>query len=459
MVSEILSSLDHDSGINLLTAWIEAQMAYRRQPGLSIALVSDQKLLWAKGFGYADVEKKKLATPKTRYRIASITKLFTATAVMQLRDEGKLSLDDNVIDHLSWFNPKKTFDERPPVKIWHLLTHTSGLPRESASPYWTDMQFPTREEMIKTLATQEAVAPTETLWKYSNLALSVAGEVVQAASGMPYADYVEKKILQPLGMKDTFVNSPDPDDPLLARGYSRKLPEGPRTLCGFTDCKGITPAANITTTVEDLAKFAMLQFRDNPCGGRQILSGSTLSEMHRPHWIQPDWKEGWGIGFNILHINGVTYIGHGGAVSGYRTNLRINPVEKMAVIVFTNANDGLPVAYTEKAFQWLTSSIHNWTTDKPGVFNFQKWHGRYRSSGSDMQTLTLNDSLYAIDPTQLDPAPTLIKLTQIEDDKFIMDPEMGTGSFGEYLVFQRDGKGRVSRVKVGENFTEPIKHW
>lgn len=168
-------------------------MAYRGQPGLSIALVSDQKLLWAKGFGYANVEKKKHATPKTRYRIASITKLFTATAVMQLRDEGKLSLDDNVVDHLPWFKPKKTFDERPPVRIWHLLTHTSGLPRESSSPYWTDMQFPTREEMIKTLSTQEAVAPTETLWKYSNLALSVAGEVVQVASGMPILNTLRKR--------------------------------------------------------------------------------------------------------------------------------------------------------------------------------------------------------------------------------------------------------------------------
>ena len=457
MVSEILGRLDLDSGLNMLTAWIESQMAYRGQPGLSVAIVSDQKLVWSRGFGYADIERKIEATPSTRYRIASITKLFTSTAVMQLRDRGKLSLDDEVASHLSWFKLKKGYPEAPPIKIWHLLTHTSGLPREAATPYWTDSNFPTREQIIKLLKTQNAAAPTEKLWKYSNLALTLAGEIVQEVSGKPYTEYVEKNILKPLGMKDTLVRSPAKDDPMLAKGYGRRLPDGTRTIAPYTDCRGITPAANMTTTVEDLARFAMLQFRDGPEGGTQILRGSTLREMHRPHWLQPDWKEGFGIGFRVSRIGGKSYVGHGGAVQGFRTHIRLNTDEKIGVIVLANSDDGLPLSYAEKVIQWLTYPLmreHTIIEDK----KFRAYEGRYRDTWSDMQVLALNGILHGVDPSQVDPGPTLIRLEPDGEHSFKMYPEEGTGSYGENMVWEFE-KGKVLRVKRGENYTYPVEKW
>jgi CubicO group peptidase (beta-lactamase class C family) len=459
MVSEILGRLDLPSGIDMFTAWVEAQMAYRGQPGLSIAVVSDQKLVWAKGFGYADAEKGVKATPKTRYRIASITKLFTSTAIMQLRDKGKLSLEDDVSSHLDWFKLKKSYTDSPPIKIWHLLTHTSGLPRESATPYWTDSNFPTREQIIKLLSTQVAAAPTETLWKYSNLALTVAGEIVQEVSGTPYADYVEENILKPLGMKDTLVKPPSPDDPMLAKGYGRRLPDGTRSISPYTDCKGITPAANMTTTAEDLAKFAMLQFRDGKEGGKQILRGSTLCEMHRPHWLQPDWKEGFGIGFRVSRIGGKSYVGHGGAVQGFRTQIRLSPDDKVGVVVLTNSDDGAPISYTEKAHQWLTYPLTRGETETKRVEKpYAAYESRVRDTWSDMQTLTLNGGLYAVDPTQLDPAPTLIRLEPNGEHTFKMYPEEGSGSYGENMVFEF-AKGKLAKVKRGENYTYPVAKW
>ncbi len=458
MVSEILGCLDLPSGIDMLTAWIEAQMAYRGQPGLSIAVVNDQKLIWSRGFGYADVERKIEATPKTRYRIASITKLFTSTAIMQLRDKGKLSLEDEVAAHLSWFKLKRDYPDSPPIRIWHLLTHTSGLPREAPTPYWTDSNFPTREQVMKLLSTQVAAAPTETLWKYSNLALTVAGEIVQEVSGTPYAEYVEEHILKPLGMKDTLVLPPAPDDPMLAKGYGRRLPNGSRSVSPYTDCKGITPAANMTTTAEDLAKFAMLQFRDGPEGGKQILRGSTLREMHRPHWLQPDWKEGFGIGFKLSRIGGKTFVGHGGAVQGFRTHIRTSPDDKVGVVVLTNSDDGLPISYAEKAIQWLT---HPLTKGKAGKQDrtYTTYEGRLRDAWSDMQTLTLNGVLHAVDPSQSDPAPTLIRLEPNGEHAFKMYPEEGSGSHGENMVWEFDKRGKVARVKRGENYTYPVEKW
>jgi CubicO group peptidase (beta-lactamase class C family) len=118
------------AALTVLDAWITATVAQREQPGLSIGIVYDQDLIWAKGYGYADLQRQVPATPTTIYRIASISKLFTATAIMQLRDAGKLRLDDAVSDRLSWFSIKKTYEGGPPITVRNLITHTSGLPRE-----------------------------------------------------------------------------------------------------------------------------------------------------------------------------------------------------------------------------------------------------------------------------------------------------------------------------------------
>src|SRR5207247_268625 len=166
------------SALKLLDALTATQVAYRQQPGLSIAIVSDQEMIWAKGYGYADVDKRVPATPATIYRMASHTKMFTAIAVMQLRDAGKLRLDDPVVKYLPWFKPQPASPDDPPVTIRHLLTHTSGLPREAAAPYWSDFNFPTRAEVVRGVAIQHAVSASEPKWKYSNLALAVPGEVV-----------------------------------------------------------------------------------------------------------------------------------------------------------------------------------------------------------------------------------------------------------------------------------------
>src|SRR2546426_4109570 len=126
------------SHLRLLEAWIASQMAYRGLPGLSIGIVYDQNLMWSKGFGYSDVEKKTPATPSTIYRMASVTKLLTATAMMQLRDHGQLGLDDPVAKYLPWFQIRNRYPDALPITIRHLLTHTSGLPRDAAFPYWMD---------------------------------------------------------------------------------------------------------------------------------------------------------------------------------------------------------------------------------------------------------------------------------------------------------------------------------
>jgi len=196
--------------IGLLEIWTDAQVAYQQIPGASMAVVHDQELVWSAGFGLANRERGVEATPQTIYSICSISKLFTSIGVMQLRDAGQVRLDDPVARHLSWFTIRDAYPDAPPVTIEGLLTHSSGLPRESDTPYWSapDFRFPTHDEIVRRLPEQEELYPAQTYHQYSNLGLTLAGEIVAAVSGQPYDGYVRDRILTPLGLASTTPEIP-----------------------------------------------------------------------------------------------------------------------------------------------------------------------------------------------------------------------------------------------------------
>ena len=450
------------SSIGLLSAWIEWQMAHSGLPGLSIGILHDQELVWAAGFGRAGLEPARPATPDTLYRIASITKLFTSTALLQLRDAGKLRLDDPVVRHLPWFRIGRVPADAPETTIRHLLTHTAGLPREAGFPYWTDGAFPTAAQIRERLATQQAALPAEAEWKYSNLGLTLAGEIVAAVSGQAYPEYVADHILEPLGMLRTWVTTPPADHPDLATGYARRLPAGGRAAAPFTDGRGITPAANMTTCVSDLARFAMLQFRDGPAGGAQILRGSTLREMQRVHWLEPDWEAGWGLGFRIVRTRGKTYVGHGGSLRGYRTLVHLCPADRIGVIVLTNADDGNPLQFAEKAFQWVAPAILTIVAPPAPAgppAGWQRYAGRYRNPWGDVQVLAVDGRLAMVDPSLPDPMLAITWLHPTAEHTFRSETKNGFGSHGEPVVFELGADGGVARLKIGENFMTPVTEW
>jgi len=447
------------SAIDLLEAWIEAQRVARELPGMSIGIVHDQALVWSRGFGWADLERREPATADTLYRIGSITKLFTATALLILRDAGKLHLDDPLTAHLPWFQMKAAAADAGTITIRHLLTHTSGLPREGAFPYFTDSRFPTIEDIRARLPMQERPLPTETRWKYSNLGATLAGEVVAAVAGEPYVDFVRRRILAPLGMTATMVATPEPAHPRLATGYGRRLLGS--TPTPFNDLRGLTAAGNMTTSVTDLARFAMLQLRGGVAGGAQILSGRTLAEMHRVHWLEPEWQAGWGLGFRLLRVRGKTLVGHGGAVRGFRSNLQICPSDKIAVVAFVNSDDADAWLYADKALEWVGSAITAVTKPAPRTADpaWQRYVGRYRNAWRDIQIVVRGGELVAIAPDGPDPLLAPSTLTPVAEHTFRVETTDGYGIPGELVVFETDPAGRVTRARFGENYSERIGTW
>jgi D-alanyl-D-alanine carboxypeptidase len=445
-----------DSAIKVLDAWIAARVADREQPGLSIGIVYDKELIWSKGYGFADVGKKLPATPATLYRIASITKLFTTTAILQLRDAGKLQLDDPVSSYLPWFKIQNKHPEGPAVTIRHLLTHTSGLPRDATGLNWNDLTFPGRDDMIRKLPDQETVFPTETQWKYSNLAMSLAGEIVAAVSSEPWERYIEDRILTPLEMMSTRT-LPKPGMPGLAVGYGRRVPGEHRRVRPFVDIEAERPAGNIASNVEDLARFVSLQMRDGSQGGARVLKGSTLREMHRVQWLRKDWTGGWGLGFGVRRFGEQVRIFHGGSLPGHRTQIELAPAEKLGAIVLTNADDGDPGRYIDQAFTLLTPAVKR-TTEPPKPLraadpSWNKYAGVYASDQSDVKVMVLDGELTLVAPEDENPWETRILLKPVAPHTFRMTTtSFSYGAIGELLTFEVDQDGRVTRMKTANSY-------
>ncbi len=447
--------------IELLELWIEEQMAYRQMPGLTIGIVYDQELIWAKGYGYADLEQQVPATSQTLYRIGSVTKLFTATAIMQLRDAGQLRLDDPIKRHLPWFQIQNRFPDAPDIIFWHLLTHTSGLPRNAAFPHWTDHKFPTREELIAALPDQELVYPPGSRVKYSNLGATLAGEVVRAVSGESYETYIHEHILEPLGMTSSGVIAGQEELVRMAAGYTQRNPpdSGHRVIPHY-ETKGMAAMGNMYSTVEDLARLLALQFRDGPAGGNQILKGSTLREMRRVHWLYSSWNSGRGLEMLVARHNGKTIVYRTGSLAGHQAYIMFNPAEKIGVICLANADDAEPRRLGNKAYDAVSPAIVKAVTPKPEKKKadpaWKRYLGEYVDPwGWEYKVLILNSELIIYEynyPPEDDPRDGASLLVPVSKHTF------RRASDGKPVTFEVGTKGKIERIRWGYDYIYPKDH-
>jgi CubicO group peptidase (beta-lactamase class C family) len=452
------------NALGLLEVWVDAELAFQHLPGISMAVVYDQDPLWSRGFGVTDLDTEKPTTPRTIYSICSISKLFTSIGVMQLYDQGKLRLDDRVDTLIPWFNLKEAHQNSGPITVRGLLSHASGLPRESDFPYWTgpDFQFPTREEIKAKISSQETLYPAEAYFQYSNLGLTLAGELIHQLSGQSYSEYMQTRILDPLGLQDTFPEMPfDEQGKRLATGYGTLTREGTRPKMPFFQAQGIAPAAGYASTVEDLAKFASWQFRLLEKEGTEILKASTLREMQRVQWIDPDWKEGTsrGLGFWVRRQDETTFVGHGGSCPGYRSELRLNPSEKIAVVFMTNAMSIDPTVFTRRAHQMvgkaISEAVKNPGKGIPDDPALVKYTGLYRGDWGETAVIHWKGALAFLELPTNDPVGDLETLRQETAGTFRR--VRSDGSLGEQIRFDLDASGQVFRMWRHSNYDAKVR--
>jgi CubicO group peptidase (beta-lactamase class C family) len=424
---------DYRDAFTLIEVWLDAQKDFDKLPGISAIIVDDQDVIWEGAYGYSNVEEKVKAKPNTLYSICSISKLFTSVAIMTLYDEGKLRLDDTVDDLLPWYDLKQAFPESGPITVRSIMTHSSGLPRESAYPYWTapEFDFPCREEVKGKLSDQETLYPASTYFQYSNLGLTLLGEIVEEVSGMPYDDYIEKTILKPLKMNDTRTVLPEKKyGKQLAVGYAMLDRQGVREKLNLFQAEGIKPAAGFSSNVLDLADFAKWVLRLRDAKEPEILKPATLRNMHNVHWMDPDFSTTWGLGFGVHEgSDGCKWVGHNGS-SPYHYAHAMNDILLEASTSAEDTADRLDLS------------------DYIGNYSEQPWYAEtYMGSWYG--------KLVCLDLPAEDPVDNMTFLEYIDKDTFrrIRD----NGELGEIVTFQRDEKGKVVSYKWFENYSKKIK--
>lgn len=438
----------HRDALRWVERWLQAQTEFDQVPGLSAAVVLGQETVWSRGFGFSDHARRVPAKPDTLYSICSISKLFTAVAVMQQWEAGRLHLDDDIATHIADFGLQRSDPAGGPITIEALLTHSAGLPREGARAYWTapDFVFPTREQWLQDLKAQASYMNAGERYQYSNLGMALLGEVVERRSGQAYAAYVQQHILGPLGLKDTRPFMPRDQGERLAQGFGARKRDGSRDPVPAFDTRGLAAAAGFTSSVLDLSRFAAWQFRLRKAGQPEVLKPATLRGMQRQHFVDADGTA-LGLGFFVAKDGGKSLASHSGWCPGQRAALSLQLDDEIAVAIASNASDTESLSRYSRPILQLLQKGRKLPVAKDAAA-LEAYAGEYEAQPWTSGTLVLpwGDDLAAVDVPERDPAAALTVLRASGKDRF--RAVLGDGSLGEEWQFQRDAQGRVVAFEV-----------
>ena len=316
-----------------------------RWPSASAAVVRGKEVVWSEAVGLADVEREREATPDTQYRVGSITKTFTAAAVLQLRDAGRLSLDDPLGEHI----PEAGHAS---LTVRGLLSHLSGLQRELPGSVWESMEFPSWEEGVALLAEAEQVLPSGSHWHYSNLAYGLLGELVARLSGQSYERYVDERLLRPLALGRTTWEPAEP----AAMGYLVEPYEDAVRPEPLVDLGAGRAAGQLWSTTGDLAHWVSFLAAPDP----DVLAPGSAEEMRTFQGLaDPEtWRAGYGLGLALYREGDRVFFGHSGGMPGFITFMAYSAGERVGAVLLTSASSAVKVG--ETAIQLATRTAEQW---------------------------------------------------------------------------------------------------
>lgn len=328
---------DYAAVIRHVEALIAHELRANDVAGLSIALVDDQRVVWAQGAGWADQAGKVPASERTVYRMGSISKLLTDTAALQLVQQGRLALDAPIRDALPGFGIRSRYGDAP-ITPRQLMTHHAGLPRDLAHGMWgrTGTGF---GEAVGQLADSDAAYPPGLLFSYSNVGVTVLGAAVEQIAGVPFAAHLQRTVLEPLGMASASFSTGVADTPAMAKAYRAGEP------ADEPDLRDV-PAGGLNASVLDMSRYMMMVFADGRSGGRAILEPGTVAEMLRVQNADVALDLGFqvGLGWMLSTLGSDTLVGagpvahHAGATIHYRSQIYLLPQHKLGVIVAANSD-------------------------------------------------------------------------------------------------------------------------
>ncbi len=318
------SQESHQPDLQAIDAFLQKQVGANRIPGVAVAIVQGDEIIFARGYGEAAPGVP--VTLQTQFYIGSVTKSFTALAVMQLVQAGKLELDAPVVKYLPWFQVADS-EASSTITLRHLLNHTSGLSETgdpNGSAYTSNL-----EEQARLLAAVRPTAPVGSKYQYYNQNYRLLGLLIEQASGESYGDYLQSHILTPLGMINTVASPAGAAN--LAQGYSRlfgfPLPQTQRYI------PGALPSGYLISTAEDIGHYLLAQLNNQQSNGQQMLEPQLLAVMRTPpSGIDSDYAMGW-----LVRENGNT-LAYGGALENFQCFIVMGLREKIGLVILYNQN-------------------------------------------------------------------------------------------------------------------------
>jgi CubicO group peptidase (beta-lactamase class C family) len=312
-------------------------------PGLAVGVVKDMELVYATGFGVMNLKTGEEVTPRTVFHMASITKPFVATAIVQLLEQKKLSLDDRIVEYLPYFEME---DERyATLTIRQFLTHSSGMP-DVEDYCWDKPEYDegALERYVRSLTDQELLFEPGEKFTYSNMAFEVLGDLIAKVSGQSFADYVKEHILQPLDMNDSSILIGDVDPALLANGHVKGWLGRTRVTDHYAYNRSHGPSSCLYSNVVDMSRWAIANMNRGELEGSRILDelsyellwtpaleGVRVSGDNRPVHVGLSWF--------LSEKAGNQIVSHGGRDTGYRANFVLYPDVGGAIVLLSNYSD------------------------------------------------------------------------------------------------------------------------
>ncbi|MGY1814673.1 serine hydrolase domain-containing protein [Blastococcus sp. SYSU D00820] len=441
-----------------LRSWLEAQAAHFRVPGVQVALRYGDELVLSAAIGVADVGTGAPLTTTHLFRVASHAKTFTATAVLQLVEAGRLRLDDPIGRHV----PELAGSPVAPVTIRELLGHQGGVSRDgSRADHWQlAAPFPDRAAVLAEVLAAGPVSRRNERFGYSNLGYALVGMAIEAVTGTTYAEHLRAAVLEPLGLART-----DPDlDPArehatgstgLLLGEDRREPIAP------VPTGALAAATGFSSTAEDLAVFGAA----HQLGDERLLSDDSKRIMQRlESVVAPYGREvgRYGVGMGLWTVGDRHLVGHSGGFPGHSTLTVVDPAGRLVVSVLTNAIDGpaeqLAVGLVQLVDVVLAprAEVPPPPVDAPPLSTFT---GRFASLWGVLDVAELGGRLVMLRPTAPEPLPTVEELQVVDATTLRPAPQPGFGPAGEPVELERDGDGRVRSLRWGGVTCWPVEEF
>ncbi len=419
---------------------IGAELAETNTPGAAIAVVQGERVIFAKGFGTANVETSEPVTTEMLFRIGSMTKTFTALALLSLAEEGKLRLEEPVGNYVKGLDPKLA-----QITLHQLLTHTSGV-RDEGRPYGAHDET----ALLNTVrGWKEDLFFTEPgrIFSYSNLNYALLGAAIEEASGKSFADAMSERVFKPLGMSRSTFRPTEAMTYPLAQGHSARGNAKPVVVRPYTDNAPNWAAGFMFASANDLARFAIAFLNDGKLDGKQPIAAKNISRAAGGA-VEIPGQDGtkYGYGLRVGEIRGVRVLSHGGAIPGFGAQIIMSPAHRVAVIVLANKSGARLDKTVETALE-MTLPLKAKPETKALVLlsmtvqQMQSYTGVYRHSPRQFFEIVVQDGkLYLKDEEDL------LALQKIGENRFLYGRGNSTPMEDLTIVPGADGKAEYLHV-------------